>query len=514
MSAAVNELRVVRRTFLHAHEKRTNFTPIDNDILEAVCSDEASKVTDKMSKIYLRLLRIRRGSPFFQSEGVVCFPGEQRAGKWLTGFDQMVEYLGVAPATARKALDWMKQKAIIGYVCPKGYPTRIWLNHAATSIAARVGAGEGSRLRLVQGGTAPDETTFFHGGTDFVPAFKEETQHEDFSGSTESHAPDGAADNPPQRKFVPTATNAPRSTDSSIKSADTENLSAGSSESSAVSWRGISGESLVPDTLLSELGRITATVARLDRKLSSVLPDCAAAVRAEVDDQMELHFRRIRQYVQERAIPQAARVGQLEAYKILRNTKQVATKASSTSGLYVGSSQSAATTRDAAAPTGRPERLTREAALELAEFIWAENGRAGGAIEQTLDSFARQWAAEQRFSDAEIELLRRTVLGHEVRDRIASKKAAARQPVASLASPGSAETNSTQRSNDARENAALSFRPPDRAEQADSPLVGRSLSSAADEYVHRVAELINSALADDQSQRRGISGESSSEEGV
>ena len=88
--------RFVRRTTLTAAERRINFHQIDRDVVAMVCSDEAAKVTDKMSKIYLRLVSAPRH--FWQSEGVLCFEGECREDKWITGYERLIEMLGVSSA--------------------------------------------------------------------------------------------------------------------------------------------------------------------------------------------------------------------------------------------------------------------------------------------------------------------------------------------------------------------------------------------------------------------------------
>jgi hypothetical protein len=425
MSATAHDLRVVRRVFLYPHEKRTNFTPVDNDILRAVSSDEAARVTDKMSKIYLRLLQIRRDSPFCQSDGVVCFPGEEKAGQWVTAFDQMVAYLGVAPATARKALEWLKQKGIIGYVCPKGYPVRIWLNRAASSIAPREGA-EGRHLRAVPspdtpapGASALDtnaDAPFFYDESASVPAFKESHGHEESFSSVNPRALVSAAESaPPGKPAAPTAQAAPR-----------PNNPAGS---------GISGERADGSGALTEVKRLSTLMAEIERKVSGILPACASAVRAEVDDQLEFQFRKIRQFLHDKAVPQAARTGQQEAYKILRRFGAVAAESRTKSAVYTGASDTPAAAQPAA-HHAHQTRLTREAALELAESIWRENERTGGAIEQTLSAYEWLWEAQQQFEPHELKLVKEAVFGHEVQSRLNRRRSESRQALKEAGMPG------------------------------------------------------------------------------
>lgn len=375
MPTVAHEFRVVRRSFLYPHEKRTNFTPIDNDFLRAVSSDEAAKVTDKMAKIYLRLVQIKRDSPFYQSDGALCFSGEERNGQWITGFDQLVQFLGVAPATARKALEWMKAKGIIGYVCPKGYPARIWLNHATTSVTSRQNANDNFSETKIG-------TSFFCAESTAVPAFKEEHAHEDNLSNTNSRTLiSAAASHHTQNNISQTA-----------KPELSSNLRGG-----------ILGENDLHHGN-NEIKKLTRIVGELERKVSKILPDCALAVRAEVDDQMELQFNKMRRYIAEKALPQAARTGQQEAYKILRRYGAVASEAQQRQGVYVGSSKNATDTRQV-----KTSLLTQERASEIAESIWLESRRLNEPIEKTFKKYVWLWEAGQQFETTEIELLKNAV---------------------------------------------------------------------------------------------------------
>jgi len=400
--ATTADLRVVRRTFLHANEKRTNFTAIDNDILQAVSSDEAAVVTDKMSKIYLRLIGLHRESPYYQSSGVLCFPGEERAGNWVTGFDQLVAHLGVAPATARKALEWMKGKGIIGYVCPKGFPTRIWLNHAVSSIAARDNAPE-RKLQLIQGGLAKTESTFFHPETTVVPTFKELMNHEENHEFT----------NPRTREITPSDSpcdKAPIATSEHFPTLPVDNTGSAVNAtlhhfpSNVLMDRGISGEISIATS--RDVKKIEEQISALQTRFSNILPACAAAVRAEIDDQLEFQFRKLRQYWQEKAVPQAARVAQQEAYKILNQAGKNKPQQAKSSELYVGSYQPPVASPDTATQAAE---LTREVALEMAAFIWAENSKKAEPIEDTLKRFYWLWDVEVRFTPTEQDLLQEAV---------------------------------------------------------------------------------------------------------
>jgi hypothetical protein len=89
-----------------------------------------------MSKVYTRLLL----TPVEMREGVriLRFAGEERAGKWVTAWEQLRTHLRVSSETASKALRWMHGQGIIGYYSGKnGVGIRIFLNRAANSVSAK-----------------------------------------------------------------------------------------------------------------------------------------------------------------------------------------------------------------------------------------------------------------------------------------------------------------------------------------------------------------------------------------
>ncbi|HYE75859.1 MAG TPA: hypothetical protein VEF04_21120, partial [Blastocatellia bacterium] len=324
---------------------------------------------------YLRLVQIKRDSPFYQSNGALCFSGEEKNGQWITGFDQLVQFLGVAPATARKALEWMKGKGIIGYLCPKGFPTRIWLNHAETSITTKQTAN--SNFSEAKSGAS-----FFCAESTDVPTFKEDHAHGDNLSNTKPHALSSAA--------AASHTHISFSQEPKLQSSD--NLRGG-----------ILGEKQAPQNT-EEIKKLTRVVGELERKVAKILPDCAMAVRAEIDDQMELQFNKIRRYLAEKALPQAARTGQQEAYKILRRYGAIASETQEKQGLYVGSSKSDAQTKAVSRV-----HLTQEKATEIAASIWLESRRLNEPIDKTFKKYLWLWEAQQQFDAKEIELLKKSL---------------------------------------------------------------------------------------------------------
>lgn len=157
--------RFIRRTSLNPNEYRTNFRQIDCDVIAALISDEASKVTPHMSKIYLAL--VTAPSEFWEREGVLRLSGCEREGKWHTAWEQLIELVGVASATAHKALTWMSEQGVIGYFAGRnGVGIRIFINRAVSSIGRKPEQGQ-KNLRLV-----PASTKAAHTSSDEVP-FKE-----------------------------------------------------------------------------------------------------------------------------------------------------------------------------------------------------------------------------------------------------------------------------------------------------------------------------------------------------
>src|SRR5918998_1188945 len=128
--------RFVRKTRLGPNEYRKNFHQIDREILAAVSSEEADRVTPLMSKIYLRI--VNAPERFWEREGVLRIEAELRDEKLLKAWAVLCDLVGVASATASKALRWMHEQGIIGYFSGKnGVGLRIFLDRAVSSIGVR-----------------------------------------------------------------------------------------------------------------------------------------------------------------------------------------------------------------------------------------------------------------------------------------------------------------------------------------------------------------------------------------
>ena len=125
---------------LGPHEYRKNFHQIDQEIIAAITSLEADQITPLMSKIYLRL--VSASAQYWERDSVLRFEAEVREEKHLKSWRVLCEVLGVASAAASKALQWMHEQGIIGYIAGKNcVGIRIFLNRAASSIGVRASSG-------------------------------------------------------------------------------------------------------------------------------------------------------------------------------------------------------------------------------------------------------------------------------------------------------------------------------------------------------------------------------------
>jgi hypothetical protein len=154
--------RFVRRTQLGANEYRKNFRQIDGDVISAVTSAEADRATPLMSKVYLRL--VHAPAQYWERDSVLRFESELRDDGHVTAWEALCGVVGVASATARKALLWMHGQGIIGYFAGKnGVGIRVFLNRAMNSIGTRAAGQkilEFSRASSERHRTSTDEVAF------------------------------------------------------------------------------------------------------------------------------------------------------------------------------------------------------------------------------------------------------------------------------------------------------------------------------------------------------------------
>ena len=269
--------RFVRRTRLNAGEYRKNFHQVDHDVVAALTSEEADRVTPLMSKVYLRL--ISAPSEFWEGEGVLYFASRDRDGQPVKASKVLYELLGVASATAHKALRWMHEQGVIGYFAGKnGVGIRIFLNRAASSVGEKIlqfpPASSGARP------ASPAET-----------ALKDSyAVSEDLESDLNPAAPKNGAD-----------------TNRGVKT-----------------------------TSESEPGRVAGAVPveEIVRRLRNQLEPCVRTAAAQAAAR---EHERTREWLERSGIPKATRVAQHEAYNVLRSHGLINSSAGrARAGLEVG----------------------------------------------------------------------------------------------------------------------------------------------------------------------------------
>lgn len=351
-ATAASSPRFVRRTNLHAGEYRKNFRQIDRDAIEIVTSDEACRVTKLMSKVYLRL--IDAPIHFWEVEGVLRFTGDEREGKWMTAWEQLISMLGVASATAQKALHWMHEQGVIGYDAHRnGVGIRIFINRATTSIGKGEGSGKQKNLRLI-----PTSSSAAHTSPDDMP-FKDTFGIKDsLELDLNSHAPKSSADNPEVGK-----------TSSDPTPASTRNSQANDPHR-------------VRGMVKSKSDAATAAIPidEIVRRLQSVLEPSLKNVAVQA---ARREHERTREWLDRHGIPKATRVAQREAYNVLRSHGLMNPSAQrARADLEVGRSS------DVYTPPEEVRARTIEEIREIAETCVALLEAQGKSIEVTLSEIS------------------------------------------------------------------------------------------------------------------------------
>lgn len=333
-------VRFVRRTSLGPNEYRKNFRQLDLEVIAAVTSVEADRVTPLMGKIYLRL--VSAPTEFWEREGVLHFAPRDEEGHSVKASKVLYEVLGVASATAHKALQWLHGQGIIGYFAGKnGVGIRIFLNRAANSIGARTTEPSKKILPFARGSN--DAT---HGSA-VEPAFKDSFADLEVLDSDEDpHAPKNSAEE------IKTVVN---------RETTTPNAISPSSRRHAVEIN----SHAYPGHGSTE--QINSLIARLTRE---IVPHVRAAAAHEHE--------RIRVWLETRGLPKVARVAQREAYNVLRRYGVIReTRLNSHLHDELGGSEHTA-----------PEThiLSGDELMELAYCCVALFEVQGQAIERTLES--------------------------------------------------------------------------------------------------------------------------------
>ena len=367
--AATTPLRFVRRTRLGPEEYHRNFHKIDEGVIAAVTSAEADKVTPLMSKIYLRL--VNAPGRFWEREGVLRIEAELRESTEVKAWAVLCEIVGVASATASKALRWMHEQGIIGYFAGKnGAGIRIFLNRASSSIGTREGKKflEFSPASSQRAPASLNEAAF---KDNFVVP---EVSDTDFN----SRAPkDGAADEKTVGKTSPGSQTGPASNDGTSTEPEGREV-----------------RSLVPN--VAGAIPVDEIVQRLKAELEPSLQSAAqAAARREHE--------RTREWLENRGLPKAARVAQREAYNVLRNHGVIsAANDRARADLEVG--------RNTHPAEAKP--LSEEEIKELAEMCVAMLETHGQSIDTTLAEISSEAGGCLLLEDApKVRALTRSMLG-------------------------------------------------------------------------------------------------------
>jgi hypothetical protein len=289
ISAPTVAERFVRRPSLGDDEYRVNFKQIDCDVLDSLASDEACAITPSMSKIYIRLIR----SPLmhWEREGVLRFVGEEREGKQLTAWEQLRELTGVANSTLSKALSWMHNAGVIGFIARKnGVGIRIFINRARSSIRSK-GRNEGrsqggeKNLRLVP---APSDQA--PAPSDGIP-FKEKNGRKDLDKDITPRAHSRAAERLTGHE-LPAITPAER-----LSSKLTGSIDSGAQ---------------VPSNQI-DIGQLMGMVRR---ELEPVIASrCSEVITSALHKEAELN----REWFEKAGLPKAIRVAQHETFDVLRS---------------------------------------------------------------------------------------------------------------------------------------------------------------------------------------------------
>jgi hypothetical protein len=344
--------RFVRKTQLGPGEYRKNFRQIDGDVISAVTSREADGVTPLMSKIYLRL--IHAPDKYWERDGVLRFEAELDGDSRVKAWDTLCEMVGVASATASKALRWMHEQGVIGYFAGKnGVGIRIFLNRASSSIGSRAAGKKILEFLPASSGGArasQDEATFSDSFAD--------------SESLDTDLNPRAPKNGAETETVGKTSSNSAMTQTSVARTTTpreERVPGGVGQTSGV--------------LLGEL------VGRLRIELEPCVREIAARAATQSSSR---EMERTREWFETKALPKAVRVAQREAYDLLRRHGGVEGRGGrGSAGLEVG--------RGADNYTASPVRsLTPEEICETAEVCIALFETQGKSIEVTLSEISTE----------------------------------------------------------------------------------------------------------------------------
>jgi hypothetical protein len=343
---AVSTPRFVRKTQLGPNEYRKNFHQIDREVMAVITSSEADKVTPLMSKIYLRL--VNAPERFWEREGVLRIEAEVRDEKLLKAWAVLCDLVGVASATASKAIQWMHEQGIIGYFSGKnGVGLRIFLNRAVSSIGVRQAPGSKKILAF------PPASSERAPASKNEPAFNDSFAVREVSDSDiNPRAPENGADNEQVVKTSSEPTTAPSPVNPSS-----------------------CAKPKVASSPTTDVISLDDVVARLKAELE---PAMHTAARQAASREHE----RTREWLENRGLPKAARVAQHEAYNVLRKYGVIKESAG-------GSSAHAEVGRSDYTPP-EPHKLSAEEITDMAGVCVAMLETKGQSIELTLSEMSTE----------------------------------------------------------------------------------------------------------------------------
>lgn len=347
--------RFVRRTTLGSNEYRRNFHQIDRDVIAVVTSEEADRVTPLMSKIYLRLVSAPAG--FWEREGVLYFAAGDEGGRPIKASKVLYGLLGVASATAHKALRWMHGQGIIGYFAGKnGAGIRIFLNRATESIGVRTAAAGKKILPFGRGSNDGG-----HGSTD-EPAFNDSyAVSEVLETDRNPRAPKSGAETKPVVKAF-SAPDQPQQFASPTPEGKDERESG-------------EGARTYGGAPMAEI------VGRLRAELEPCVKEAASRAAAQTASR---EMERTREWFETKALPKAVRVAQRETYNLLRKYgKPAGDGGRGSANLEVGRHAGGHTAVTARALTSEEIRETAEVCVALLET-------QGKSIEVTLSEISSE----------------------------------------------------------------------------------------------------------------------------
>jgi len=348
--------RFVRKTQLSANEYHKNFLKLDEEIIAAVTSAEADKVTPLMSKIYLRL--VNAPDQYWERDGVLRLEAECREGKQVKAWDVLCELVGVASATANKAVTWLHDSGIIGYFAGKnGVGIRIFLNRASASIGMRATSPGQKILRF-----APASSDAAHASTNEA-AFKDSFADLETSDSDlNPHAPKNGADTKPDDKKDSDPTPQLDTQSHAQDQREEREAEATSQHSGAVS--------------------VDEIVERLKNELEPCVTAAATQAAAQTASR---EIARTREWFETKALPKAVRVAQHETYDLLRKHGTVDERAKRMrADLEVGRAAP-----DSYTPTAA-HKLSPEEIRETAETCVALLETQGKSIDVTLSEISSE----------------------------------------------------------------------------------------------------------------------------